>query len=171
MRLPIVTLPTPSLRVRSGEVDHATLRSPEIQQFIKDMIPTMYDDDGIGLAAPQVGKNIRICVVGKDATPTKQKDLVLVNPVWERTSRKTNIDAEGCLSVPNVFGKVKRYSYIHVTAWNEHGEELSFDANNFFARVIQHEVDHLDGILFIDKARDIYEVDPEERKNTERPEL
>lgn len=169
--LPIVKLPTPSLRVRSQEIDRATLLSTDVQNLIRDMIPTMYGDDGIGLAAPQVARNIRVCVVGKEAVdmddrPIRgkgkskaEKDLVLVNPVWERMSKKTAWDTEGCLSVPKKFGKVKRYTNIQVTAWDENGNELNFVAKNFFARVIQHEVDHLDGILFIDKAKGIYDVD------------
>ena len=161
--LPIIKLPTPSLRVRSVEVDTDDLAKKETQAFIDDMIPTMYDDDGIGLAAPQVANNIRICVIGKQAIPSRHplagQDLVLVNPVWQRAARKTAWDIEGCLSVPNVFGKVRRYTRIDVTALDRDGNELAFEANNFFARVIQHEVDHLDGILFIDKAKDIYTVE------------
>lgn len=172
MTLPIVKLPTPSLRQRSQEIDRATLMSPEIQQFIQDMIPTMYGDDGIGLASPQVGKNIRICIIGKDAIgslsrpgdkswkKTKaEKDMVLVNPVFERISKKTEIDVEGCLSVPKKYGKVKRFRDIKVSGWDENGNDLSFEAHGFFARVIQHEVDHLDGILFIDRAKDVYDVE------------
>lgn len=167
--LPIVKLPAPSLRERSIEVDRTRLLSPDTQQLIDAMIPTMYDDDGIGLAAPQVAKNIRICVVGKEADKSLAGDLVLVNPVWTKNSKKTKIEDEGCLSVPGKFGKVKRYTDIHVEAWDRHGNALSFDAKQFFARVIQHEVDHLNGILFIDKATDIYDVDPAElRKHKEQ---
>lgn len=172
MILPIVTVPTESLRIRSTEVDRDVLLSDDTQTFIDNMIPTMYDDDGIGLAAPQVGNNIRICVVGKEAVPNRLKvstgdinpreDLVLVNPVWQKTSRKTAWDTEGCLSVPRTFGKVKRYTNIAVTAQDRHGNDVAFDASAFFARVIQHEVDHLDGILFIDKAKDVYTVDESE---------
>lgn len=169
--LKVVTIPNPKLRERSKEIDREFLATPEIQKFIKDMIPTMYGDDGIGLAAPQVGKNIRICVIGKEAIhvnerpskidekSTTKKDLVLVNPVIERLSKKTAWDTEGCLSVPKTYGKVKRYTEIRVTAMDEHGNPLTFIAKKFFARVIQHEVDHLDGILFIDKAKGIYEVE------------
>lgn len=166
--LPIVKLPTASLRERSKEIDTAFLLTPETQQLIQDMIPTMYGDDGIGLAAPQVGQNIRLCIVGKASIPKKHelravtadqnKDLILVNPVWKKMSRKMVWDTEGCLSVPKVFGKVQRQKYIAVKALDECGHQLQFTAENFFARVIQHEVDHLDGILFIDKAKDVYRV-------------
>ncbi|PIR04157.1 MAG: peptide deformylase [Candidatus Magasanikbacteria bacterium CG11_big_fil_rev_8_21_14_0_20_39_34] len=164
--LDIITVPTPSLRKRSKEIDHNFLVLEETQQFIDDMVTTMYEDDGIGLAAPQVAQNIRICVIGKEAIPKKHHikgDLILVNPTWERISKKTLWDIEGCLSVPRIFGKVKRYKEIEIKAWDRNGKPLSFEANDFLARVIQHEVDHLDGVLFIDKARDLYEV---ERKDS-----
>lgn len=153
--LQIVTLPTPSLREKSKEIDHDFLLSPETQKLIDEMIPKMYKSDGIGLAAPQVGHNIRICIIGKDSDNQLKEDMILVNPTWERTGRKKKADMEGCLSVPNTYGKVIRYTRIHVKALDRNGEKLSFDAKNFLARVIQHEVDHLDGILFIDKATDI----------------
>lgn len=159
MKLQITTHPNEILRQKSAEIDRNFLLSKETQQLIKDMIETMYVDDGIGLAAPQVGKNIRLLVIGKEAHPQKTKDTILINPTWTKTSRKKVTDTEGCLSVPKTFGKVKRYKNIHVEALDEKGNELSFEANKFLARVIQHEVDHLDGILFIDKAKDIYTVD------------
>lgn len=162
--LPIVTYPTESLNERSIELDQDFIVSEKIQTLIDDMIPTMYEDDGIGLAAPQVGNNIRICVIGKEAIKLDKKtdlaceyDIVLVNPIWEKISRKKEWDTEGCLSVPKTFGKVRRYRDIQVDAHDRHGNPVSFEAHGFFARVIQHEVDHLDGILFIEKAKDIYE--------------
>ncbi|MFH1286667.1 MAG: peptide deformylase [Candidatus Magasanikbacteria bacterium] len=164
----IVALPTESLRQRSTEIDEGFLSSKEIQTLIKDMYPTMHAADGIGLAAPQIEKNIRICTIGKDAIEddheiwtqieSEKRDICLVNPVWERTSRKKTTDVEGCLSVPGKTGTVKRYKYIHVEALSGTGKMLSFGASDYFARVIQHEVDHLDGILFIDKAKDIEEI-------------
>src|SRR3989338_4409705 len=131
--LTIVKLPTPSLRERSKEVSRELLASEKIQRLIRDMIPTMYGDDGIGLAAPQVGQNVRICVIGKEADKSLKGDIVLVNPSWVKNSKKTHVDYEGCLSVPKKFGKVKRYTNIHVEAWDEHGIPLSFDAKKFFA--------------------------------------
>src|SRR3989339_651210 len=154
--LSIVTLPNKILRTRSKELDPDILLSKEIQELTKEMIPIMYTSDGIGLAAPQVGKNIRLCIIGKEATPEKVDDLVLVNPIWTKLSRKKLIDVEGCLSVPKTFGRVSRYKDIVVNALDKSGKEIKFEAHDFFARVIQHEVDHLDGILFIDKAKGIY---------------
>ncbi len=155
--LDIIKVPTISLREVSKEISREFLLEKDIQQFISEMIPTMYADDGIGLAAPQVAQNIRICVIGKGADSSLDEDLILVNPVWTPMSRKRNTDIEGCLSVPNIFGKVKRYTHIKVNSWNRQGDILEFLASNFFARVIQHEVDHLNGILFIDKATGMYE--------------
>ena len=158
MKLPVIKTPNEILRKESMEVDRNFVLSDKGRKFIKDMIETMYTDDGIGLAAPQVGKNLRICVIGKEATGD-EKDLILINPVWEKISRRTFIDTEGCLSVPKTFGKVRRYKNIVVTAMNEKGKYVEFEAHKFLARVIQHESDHLDGVLFIDKAKGIYEIE------------
>lgn len=164
--LEIITTPTESLRKKSIEIDHDFLLSADIQHFIQELIATMYNDDGVGIASPQVGKNIRICTINKETIKLDKKtsleakeDLILVNPVWTKTSLKKNWETEGCLSVPKTYGKVKRYSYISVKAWDKDGKEINFLANNFFARVIQHEIDHLDGILFVDKAKDIYQIE------------
>lgn len=160
--LDIVTNPNEILRKKSSEVDLDFLLSKKTQELIEKMIPTMRIKDGVGLAAPQIGQNVRICIIAKEAFLNDLKtdlkldsDLVLVNPVWQKTSRKKNTDIEGCLSVPNTFGEVSRYNDITVKGINEKGKNLEFKAHDFFARVIQHEIDHLDGILFIDKASNI----------------
>lgn len=164
--LQVITIPTESLRKRSTEIDRDFLLSADTQHFIQQLIATMYTDDGVGIASPQVGKNIRICIIGKEGIKldkktsiTANEDLVLVNPVWTKTSIRKDWDTEGCLSVPKTYGKVKRYKHITVKAWDKDSKEINFEAHNFFARVIQHEIDHLDGVLFIDKAKDIYEVE------------
>ncbi|MFA4831437.1 MAG: peptide deformylase [Patescibacteria group bacterium] len=154
--LRIITVPNKILRQRSAEIDRDFLLSAETKKLIKEMIETMYVGDGIGLAAPQIGKNIRICVIGKEAHPEKLKNTVLINPTWQKTSRKYATEVEGCLSIPKTWGKVKRWKNIHLEAYDVEFNPLSFDANGYFARVIQHEVDHLDGILFIDKAKGVY---------------
>lgn len=163
--LTIVTLPTKSLREPSVEIDKKTLLLPKTQKLISDMFLTMYAADGIGLAAPQVAQNIRIFTIGKNAIPKDHdiwkavggewRDLAIANPTWEKMSKKTDSEMEGCLSVPGKIGRVRRFKHIHVKAWGQDGKKLSFDATGFFARVVQHEIDHLDGILFIDKASDI----------------
>lgn len=167
MTLSITLLPTSSLRERSRELSQAEITSPLIQTLITDMIPAMYENDGIGLAAPQVGANVRLCIIGREAVhrderpnhekpdPTKT-DLVLINPAYQKLNKKFTKDDEGCLSVPGFYGEVKRHQEIYVTAQNERGEKIEFVAKNFFARVIQHEIDHLDGYLFIDRAPDLF---------------
>ncbi len=170
MSLPITYLPTPSLREPSKTLSKAEILSPKIQELMVAMIPAMYDNDGIGLAAPQVGVNVRLCIIGKNAVhqderPEKnkarktEKDLVLINPAYQKLNKKYTKDSEGCLSVPGYFGDVKRHQEIYVTALSETGEPIEFTAKNFFARVIQHEVDHLNGHLFIDRAPDIFHGD------------
>ena len=169
--LSIIKLPNPKLRERSQEIERELLLSKEIQKLIEEMIHTMYAADGVGLAAVQVGHNIRLCTIGKtalqpgsgQAIPEKhqlpQADLVLINPVWQKTGLRKVVDVEGCLSVPHKAGKVKRYKNIKVQALDRQGNPLVFCASDMLARVIQHEVDHMDGILFIDKAKDVYDVE------------
>ncbi|MBU2542385.1 peptide deformylase [Patescibacteria group bacterium] len=164
--LQLITVPNESLYIRSNEVDPDFLLSAEIQHFISQLITTMHSGDGAGIAAPQVGKNIRICIIGKNAikldkktTAQTNQDLILINPVWTKTNIKKWWDTEGCLSIPKTYGKVKRYKHINVRALDISGKKIDFEASNFFARVIQHEIDHLDGVLFIDKAKDIYQVE------------
>lgn len=155
--LPLITLPTPSLRERSRALTRAELLSSEMQNFCQALIPAMYAYQGIGLAAPQVDKNIRICVIGKEADKSLSEDLILVNPEIEILNRKKTVDSEGCLSVPNTSGKVKRAEQIRVRAWNLGGEPIEFVAKNLFARVCQHELDHLNGVLFIERATGVME--------------
>ncbi len=162
--LTLITVPHPILETPARELSLDEINSPSIQKLIDDMIPTMYHSEGIGLAAPQINESVRICIIGKNAvqldrkTTAPHEDLVLINPQWTKNSTKTNNDQEGCLSIPGLYGTVRRYSDIHVEALDRHGNKISFDAKKFFARVIQHEVDHLNGILFTTKAKDIQKV-------------
>jgi len=153
MFLQIITEPNPILRQVGKELTVEEIGSKKIKKLIKDLIETMYIHDGVGIAAPQVGESVKIFIIAKDFTPTKEKDLILINPVWEKKSIAKYIDEEGCLSVPGVYGLVKRYKKIKVKALDENGKEICFEAEDFPARVIQHESDHLQGILFIDKAK------------------
>ncbi len=162
--LHIITVPNTILETPARELTESEIISTDIQQLITQMIPTMYASEGIGLAAPQVNHSVQVCIIGKEAVRTDRKsgvpheDLVLINPIWHKTTKKTNTDQEGCLSIPGLYGTVKRYSDIHVEALDRNGKKLSFDARNFFARVIQHEVDHLNGVLFTTKATNIKEI-------------
>ena len=165
MYLPLTQLPTPSLREPSRSLTKADLEGDEIKQLIKDMIPTMYHERGIGLAAPQVGVNVQICIVGRDCVPDNfilqnpNTDLVLVNPIYERAGRRSALETEGCLSVPGTQGKVKRFKHISVTALDQHGNPLTFEAHGYFAHVIQHETDHLNATLYIDKAKSVWDIE------------
>ena len=129
------------------------IKSKEIQDLIPEFIETMHKKDGVGLAAPQIGKNIRMIAVRH-----KDGDLVMFNPKFFRKSLIKEWGEEGCLSVPNKYGQVKRSKKVVLKYIDLNGDEKKITAQGMLARVIQHEVDHLDGILFIDKAKDIVEI-------------
>lgn len=146
--LPIIRLGHPVLRQQAKPVEKVTKR---VQKLIQDMCETMYAADGIGLAAPQVGISERVIVVDHG-----EGWFALINPViLERSGSDT--DREGCLSIPGVSGYVTRSSRVVVTGLNEKGKVLKMEATGLKARVLQHEIDHLDGILFIDKATGVSE--------------
>lgn len=148
MKLKIITQHDKRLRQMSVKVDGPFSR--ELFGFITDLTETMYQSDGIGIAAPQVGNNIRIIVIG-----TKNGPLVMINPVVSRKSWRQVEDEEGCLSVPGVFGIVRRSRSLWVSFIDKRGDKQKLKAEGMFARVIQHEVDHLNGVLFIDRAKKI----------------
>ena len=146
--LEIVKYPDPVLRLRAEEVD---VVDDEIREFLSEMTETMYIADGAGLAAPQVGVSKRIVVLdaGDGLVP-------LINPVItvpENVNRVTS--DEGCLSLPDIRVDVARPEKIHVDALNENGEPISFDADGLLARVVQHETDHLNGVMIIDHVSTI----------------
>lgn len=154
----IVFEPNPLLHKRSADIDPGAIDTPEMKKFVKDMIETMYVKDGVGLAAVQVGVSKQLCVIAKNFTPDKKKDLCLINPTWVKMNNKQAWDEEGCLSVPEIYGEVKRYVAIKVKALDEKGKPLEFVAEDFFARIVQHECDHLNGTLFIEKARNLRRI-------------
>ncbi len=156
----IVFEPNEILHRRSADLTPEEIKTPAMQKFIVDMVETMYAKDGVGLAAVQIGKSIQLCVIAKAYNElNKAKDLCLTNPTWTKISRHTNWDEEGCLSVPGIYGKVKRYTNLKVKALNSQGRPFEFIAQDFFARVIQHEADHLNGTLFIEKAKDLHKFE------------
>ena len=148
--LPLTYYPQPSLQQRSRSLTKQEILSPEIQELIAAMIVTMHAEKGVGLAAPQIGRNIRSVIVSTD-----DGDLPLLNPRILWRSFRNETDIEGCLSIPGVYGEVSRSAAILVRATNPRGESKVFFAKGFFARVIQHEIDHLDGILFIFRTNTI----------------
>ncbi|MFR4400821.1 MAG: peptide deformylase [Peptococcus niger] len=149
-RYTIVTAGDPILRKTARPVDQVTDRTRKI---LNDMADTMYHAQGVGLAAPQVGISKRIIVVD-----VGDGLLQLVNPV---ISAKDGLQEgpEGCLSVPGLNGIVVRANHVVVTAQNEYGEPVTIDAEGFKARALQHEIDHLEGILYTDKASSVERVD------------
>lgn len=135
---------------------------PQTRQLLRDMAETMYDARGVGLAAPQVGISRRIIIV--DAG---EGLLELLNP--QIVSREGNAtDSEGCLSLPGLVGDVERSARVRVTGLDRNGHQVWIDGEGLLARVLQHEIDHLDGILFIDRARNIREARMEEEEAGER---
>ncbi len=131
-----------------------------ILTLLDDMVETMYDAQGVGLAAPQIGISKRLIVVDAGDKTVLQ----LINPSIVEAEGSC-VDVEGCLSVPGVFGEVDRAEKVMVTALNKDGQEFRLEAEGLLARILQHEIDHLNGTLFIDIAKRI--VDPEELKREE----
>lgn len=142
--LNILTLPDKRLKTIAQDVETF---DNQLKSFVADMLQTMYAAPGIGLAATQVDVHKKIVVI--DISEEKNQPLCLINPkITQKEGHQ--IHEEGCLSVPNIYAKVKRASIISVEAQNEEGETLSFEAEEMLAVCIQHELDHLDGIVFLD---------------------
>lgn len=155
----IATIGHPVLRLRSREVTRDELRSAETQRFIDDLIETMHDANGAGLAAPQVYEPIRIVAIEVKKNPRYpyKPDIpltVLVNPVLEPLTDETFDNYEGCLSVPNLRGVVARCTQVRVRAWDRHGNDIDSVIKGLSAGTFQHECDHLDGKIFIDRVTD-----------------
>lgn len=141
-------LKNPILRTRSVEVEKIT---PEVKKLIRDMYDTLHLD-GIGLAAPQVGENLRIVLVTMNPQTKKEKTHTMINPVITYFSEEKEISEEGCLSLPDYFAKVERSREVIVQFKDEKWKTQIMRLNALNARIIQHEVDHIDAILFADKA-------------------
>ncbi len=155
----IATIGNPILRQPTRAVSKDELASPKMQGFIDDLVETMFDANGAGIAANQVYEPVRICALHvKDNPRYPYKPniplTILVNPTIELVSSETFLNYEGCLSVPNLRGEVPRSVKIHVKAWDRAGAELDFEAAGLTAGTYQHEVDHLDGKLFVDRVVD-----------------
>ncbi len=149
----------PILRERAREVTREELLGPEVQGFIDDLVATMRDASGAGLAATQLYMPLRICAIevgNNPRYPYKPKIplTILVNPVVTPLSDETFSNFEGCLSVPNLRGRVQRYLHVKITGWDRRGEPQSFEAKGISAGTYQHELDHLDGKLFLDRVSD-----------------
>ena len=145
MILDVVKLGQDILREKSEPIPEVT---DEIRTLAEDMFETMIATDGVGLAGPQIGKNIRIFVAIADDDVRR----VFINPQIIKTSEELSDYDEGCLSIPQVYETIRRPAKVTVQAINEHGKPFTLEADGLLARIIQHEYDHLEGILFIDRG-------------------
>ena len=150
----IITEGHPTLRKVAKRVDPAELADPIFQQLIDDMFATMYDAPGIGLAAPQINVPKRLFTVDLQDDEPGHGPLAVINPKF--TVLEGEIEAtEGCLSVPGMVGEMTRYERVVCTGLDRNGKKIALEAEGLFARCLQHEMDHLDGVLYIDKAKNV----------------
>jgi peptide deformylase len=166
----IVTLPEPVLRRKAHAVNRF---DKNLQIVIDDMVETMRDAPGVGLAAPQIGLPERLIVVeyyereeDEEIEDAPKKVWAIVNPEIVKASEETLMGVEGCLSIPNLVGEVERHAMVHVKGLNRHGKPVKVKAEGWLARIFQHEIDHLNGVLFTDRATRVWqppqEVEPEQ---------
>jgi peptide deformylase len=165
----ILAVPEPVLRKRARKVEGIT---PEIRTLADDMVETMRVAPGVGLAAPQVGIGQRVIVVEyaegsedqhPEGEPPPKPDLyIMINPEITRRSRTKVTGVEACLSVPGFAGEVDRHTEVVVKGFNTHGDPIRIRAKGWLARIFQHEIDHLDGIVYVDRADKVWEIRPED---------
>ncbi|TSC73200.1 MAG: peptide deformylase [Parcubacteria group bacterium Gr01-1014_70] len=169
----IVIEPNPVLHQRATEVPPSEITSKHIQRVVKEMETALRGTrEGIGIAAPQVGHSLRIFLASEEAlrweefeeTPREERKkkqwtyYAFINPVIKKRSTKKSRDAEGCLSVPKTYGMVERAEKVTIEAYDETGKKFQRGTSKLYARVMQHEIDHLDGVLFIEKAENIKKI-------------
>ncbi|MEW5939976.1 MAG: peptide deformylase [Chloroflexota bacterium] len=165
----ILTLPEPVLRRKARNV---TTFDKKLQTLIDDMIETMRDAPGVGLAAPQVGVSERVIVVeyyedeeaAQAEDETRKKVWVMLNPEIVKTSETKVIGVEGCLSIPTLVGEVERYEAVQVKGLSRRGQPMRVKAQGWLARIFQHEIDHLNGVVFTDLAAKVWLPQTEEEK-------
>jgi len=155
--LEIHTLGERVLRQGSKNV---TSINDEVRRLAQQMLQTMYSADGIGLAAPQVGVNKRLIVVDIDPENSARPPLVLINPQVKQASAELAVDQEGCLSVPGVYADVRRSQKIIATYRDLSGKPMQIEASGLLARCILHEIDHLDGVMFVDRVENQLDLTP-----------
>jgi peptide deformylase len=172
----IVQRDAPVLREVAKEVPIKEITSPKIQKIIAEMKEALASqDDGVAIAAPQIGYSLSIFVVsGKinqfigtkgEVNPNETlEDSIYINPKIIKTSKETKFLEEGCLSVRYLYGKVKRHTKATIEAYDEKGKKITKGASGLLAQIFQHETDHLNGVLFIDKAKNLEEIIPEHLK-------
>jgi len=152
----IITLPHPTLRRKAHKV---TDFGPELQTLVDDMVETMRQAPGVGLAAPQINVSVRLIVVefGSEEDEEAPKKLyTVINPEIIRPSPETVLGTEGCLSVPGIVGEVERNESLTVKGFSRRGQPITIKAKGWLARIFQHEIDHLDGVVFVDRATRVW---------------
>ncbi len=158
------------LRLQAKPVLESEIGSTKLNKVIEKMKTALHgEDDGVAIAAPQIGESLRLFVVkgstlalaqGKELPETKRADLVFINPEITKVSKKKKPMEEGCLSVRWLYGEVVRHEKVSLRALNEKGEIVTVGASGLMAQIFQHEIDHLDGVLFIDKAENLRDLPP-----------
>ncbi len=167
---PIVQRDNPVLRLKAREVPVEHITSPVTEKIIAEMTAALKTQpDGIAIAAPQIGESLRIFIINgallKEADTTytgEASDLVFINPVITKRSRTRKVVEEGCLSVRWLYGMIKRSTQVTLSAYDENAKPITRGASGLLAQIFQHEVDHLDGTLFIDSADEVWEMNAEE---------
>ena len=158
----IVTLPQAILRHKARKV---SAFGQDFQALVDDMVETMRQAPGVGLAAPQVDESTRLIVIeygDEEDEEAPAKLYVVANPEITRTSQETLVGAEGCLSIPGIQGEVERFAAVTVKGLNRHGRPMTVKAKGWLARIFQHEIDHLDGILFVDRAEKLWKTEEQQ---------
>ena len=168
----IVTLPDPILRRKARPVSKF---DDNLQTLIDDMIETMREAPGVGLAAPQVGVSDRLIVVEYAEPPVEEDEVehkevkpklyVMINPEIVKTSEEKVLGVEGCLSIPGLVGEVERFEMVQVKGLNRRGQPMKVKAEGWLARIFQHEIDHVNGVVFPDRATRVWKPEPEEEEN------
>jgi peptide deformylase len=151
----------PTLRKAAKKVEPKEIRDPLFQQLIDDMFETMYAAPGVGLAAPQVNVSKRFFVI--DVHDEEHEPAVVINPKIEQTGEEIEL-REGCLSVPGMVGEITRYKRVVVSGLDRQGQKIQIEGEGLLAQCLQHEIDHLNGVLYIDRAKNVRLAHTEEEK-------
>ncbi len=166
----IVTLPDPVLKRKAHTV---TKFDKDLHSLLDDMVETMREAPGVGLAAPQIGLSDRIIVIeyyereeDEENEDAPKKVWAVINPEIVKTSEETLMGVEGCLSIPGLVGEVERHAEIQVKGMNRHGKPMKVKAKGWLARIFQHEIDHLNGVLFTERATHVWR--PSQEVETEQ---
>jgi len=167
----IVTLPDPVLKRKAHPV---TKFDKDLKTLLEDMVETMRQAPGVGLAAPQIGLSERIIVIeyyehveDEEIEDAPKKVWAMINPEIVKTSEETSLGVEGCLSIPGLVGEVERFAEVQVKGLNRHGKPMKVKASGWLSRIFQHEIDHLDGVLFTERATRVWRPSQEVEQDQE----